>query len=318
MTALTPRDRRAVTLGVAVLGAAFALAFGVRPALASLAARRDAAAQAQELLDRERALLTEAPTLPAQIATRRAALAQRATRVVRSDQPETAALTLATRLRSVAREAEVRLLDVSDAPADTLPGALTIARVTIRGESDVRGLLRFVRAVEGERLDGRFAALTITPSSSRVAGGSADADAHLLMVTATVEVPVVPAVADVQRGSAAPEPIVDRALDGAVLRTIADNPFAPDRVPGPVFRAVAAPVTTVTAAAPVQVRLIGTVVAGAGRSFVMCVEGSGAAKVVYVGGRIGALTLRSIEQGMATFTDGAGRAVVLRVPRGGE
>jgi hypothetical protein len=318
MTALGARDRRAITLGATVLVSAFALVYGVRPALAAFGARRDAAAQAQELLDRERALIAEAPTFPAQIAARRAALAQRAARAVRSDQPETAALTLATRIRTVARGAEVRILESSEAPVDSLAGGLALARVTVRGESDVRGLLRFIRALEGEQAGARFAALTVSPSSSRIAGASADAEAHLLMLTATVEAPVVPSGASADRVGVAAEPVVDHALDAAVARTIADNPFAPDRVPGPPFRIVAAPVTTVTAAPRAPVRLIGTVVEGSGRSFVMCAEGSKAAQVVYVGGRIGELTLRSIEQGMATFTDGAGRAVVLRVPRGGE
>ncbi len=107
------------------------------------------------------------------------------------------------------------------------------------------------------------------------------------------------------------------ATDAEVARTIAGDLFSSDRsashVPYRIERAgSASPV-----AAPLPLRLIGTVTVAGGRSFAMCQVGADPPRVVYPGQRIGAMRLESVSQGSATFTDNAGVRVVLRVSRAG-
>ena len=123
--------------------------------------------------------------------------------------------------------------------------------------------------------------------------------------------PVVQPTA-INSADAALAPITQIAID----RTVAHNPFSPDRTPGPAYRVVKAgtALPLVTAA---EVRLVGTVVRDGAPSFVLCQEGPLSARVVYPGQRIGALTLLSVQAGSATFTDTGGARVVLRVAKGG-
>lgn len=112
--------------------------------------------------------------------------------------------------------------------------------------------------------------------------------------------------------TAASDPVTQSAVD----RTVAHNPFSPDRTPGPAYRVVKAGTALPLVTAAV-VRLVGTVVRDGALSFVLCQEGPLPARVVYPGQRIGALTLLSVQAGSATFTDTGGARVVLRVAKGG-
>lgn len=103
-----------------------------------------------------------------------------------------------------------------------------------------------------------------------------------------------------------------------IARLIARDPFSPLRAaPDVPYRIGAAGTDSIFMRSPVPVRLLGTIVRAAGRSFAMCrIEGE-PARVVYPGDRIGELTLESVSQGSANFIDDAGARVVLRVPRTG-
>ncbi len=109
------------------------------------------------------------------------------------------------------------------------------------------------------------------------------------------------------------------SIESAELaRTIALAPFSPRRAPPEVVYTIGRPASPAApVVAPSTILLLGTVVSESGRSFAMCQEGGGPPKLVYPGQRIGTLTLESVSQGSAIFTDIAGSRVVLRVPKAG-
>ena len=106
--------------------------------------------------------------------------------------------------------------------------------------------------------------------------------------------------------------------DGDITATIAADLFAPDRtaptIPYRIAR-VAAGISPLVVVQPVVV--IGTVINANGRSFAMCQLGADAPRVVYVGQRIGTLTLVSVGQGSAVFTNETGARVVINALKAG-
>lgn len=100
---------------------------------------------------------------------------------------------------------------------------------------------------------------------------------------------------------------------------VAHDPFSPFRTaPEVPYRIGAVVADSIFMRTAQPVRLLGTIVGGAGRSFAMCrIEGQ-PARVVYPGERIGGMTLERVFQGSAIFIDEAGARVELRVPRTGE
>ena len=123
-----------------------------------------------------------------------------------------------------------------------------------------------------------------------------------------------PAALTVQHADIPPAAPTDIELAHA----IATDLFAVDRVAPAVRYRLARASAGAAAAEPPPVRLIGTVIVAAGRSFAMCQLGADQPRLVYPGQRIGAMKLESVSQGSATFTDDAGARVVLRVARAGE
>jgi len=101
-------------------------------------------------------------------------------------------------------------------------------------------------------------------------------------------------------------------------RLLAHDPFSPVRsAPDVPYRIASASAPAVVAEAPRPVRLLGTVVRPTGRSFAMCQLGAEQPRMVYQGDKIGNLTLQSVAQGSAVFSDEDGKKVVLQVPRSG-
>ena len=106
--------------------------------------------------------------------------------------------------------------------------------------------------------------------------------------------------------------------DGDIAATISADLFAPDRTAPTIPYRIAR--VTAAVAPPVFVQpvvVIGTVINANGRSFAMCQVGAEAPRVVYVGQRIGTLTLVSVGQGSAVFTNETGARVVINALKAG-
>jgi hypothetical protein len=114
----------------------------------------------------------------------------------------------------------------------------------------------------------------------------------------------------------------DTTSDDLIADAVDRDPFSPARErPARAYGAPAAAVVLNPAAAAPMIattpRLIGTVIAPATGSFVICQLGEGAPQVLHVGQHVGTYVLRSITQGAATFVRENGERLELRVPRNG-
>jgi hypothetical protein len=108
---------------------------------------------------------------------------------VRSGARATAFSQLTERLRATARRSEVAILQVTEVGADSLGDGLQLLRLSIRSESDIGGLARFLRAVESDPLRIRTSRMFIERGAQGVPGaddGSTDGR-NVLFMTATVE-----------------------------------------------------------------------------------------------------------------------------------
>ena len=126
-------------------------------------------------------------------------------------------------------------------------------------------------------------------------------------------------VADAPELSAiAPATRTTATSDGEIAATISADLFAPDRTAPTIPYRIARVTAGVVPAVFVQpVVVIGTVINANGRSFAMCQLGAEAPRVVYVGQRIGTLTLVSVGQGSAVFTNETGARVVINALKAG-
>ena len=131
--------------------------------------------------------------------------------------------------------------------------------------------------------------------------------------------PSTPTVADVPELSVAASGAGGVATsDGDIAATILADIFAPDRTAPTIPYRIAR--VTGGVAPPVFVQpvvVIGTITNANGRSFAMCQLGADAPRVVYVGQRIGTLTLVSVGPGSAVFTNETGARVVINALKAG-
>ena len=178
MPPVSARDRRALVIGALVLAPAFGVAYGVRPFARALSERHLAAAQLRELLARERALVAEAPRIPAATAAGRAALEAELPRAIRGAAIATASVRLADYLRAAARAHEVLVVQTTELPADSLMGGIEVLRLSVKAESDLAGILRFLRAIETGAPNVRLTNVSVEragPGRSGVTAAAADA-----------------------------------------------------------------------------------------------------------------------------------------------
>jgi hypothetical protein len=186
---MSPRDRRALILGAAVLAPAFLVIWGVRPYLAALSDTRQRLAVEREALARERAAVSAARRNPnlqhvADSATRAAA-----PRLFAGRDDVMASAELASYLGDVARRHHVWLQDASTRAATTAEGDVRTLHVDIRAESDLRGILEFLQGLESGGKLVRVDRLDISRQPSR----SDENGAETLALSATVAAFAIPA-----------------------------------------------------------------------------------------------------------------------------
>lgn len=191
MAPLAARDRRAIVLGAFVLLPAFGLAYGARPFVRALGERRDAAGQQGDLLARERALVNRAPEIPAATAASRSALERELPRSIRSADAATASVRLADYVRGAARAHEVLVVQSTELPADSLVGGIEVLRLSVKVESDLAGILRFLRALETGAPRVRVTALSVERAGPSASGAAATDGREVLSLAAILEAPLV-------------------------------------------------------------------------------------------------------------------------------
>jgi hypothetical protein len=164
--ALSERDRRALLLGALVLGPLLLWVGVVRPYVRTIEDYRDRLVAEHALLDREKAVLAEVPALPTRLEEARSALAQWNARFVQSANPALAEAEVTSLMETIARDSRVLLQEVGamTLPPDVVaPEGLVPFRLSVRGESDFEGVLRFLHGMEQDPLLLRIVGLSMEP-----------------------------------------------------------------------------------------------------------------------------------------------------------
>lgn len=165
--ALSERDRRALLLGLAILAPAILWLAVLRPYRAALTDLQDRLVSERGLLEREKAVLAEAGTFPTRLQQARTAINQWDARFVRSPNPALAEAEVTSVLEEVARDNRVLLQEARSMvipPGTTAPAGLQPMRLSVTGESDFEGVLRFLNGMEQHPLLLRVVGLSVEPA----------------------------------------------------------------------------------------------------------------------------------------------------------
>ncbi len=150
---LNGRDRRALILGVWLLGPALAYVWIVKPVIADLADAKERLLSERDLLVRERALLATAPILPASIARADSALAQAQTRLFTGSDPVAATAALARHVTDRAARHRVLVQGSEARDPELLDQDLLRLVVEVRAIGDLAGVTAWLADLEdGTRL----------------------------------------------------------------------------------------------------------------------------------------------------------------------
>jgi hypothetical protein len=162
---LAPRDRRAVLLGMLALLPALLYIAAVRPYRAALEDVRERAAAERSLLEREEALVAGAAAGPGMESLHSTAQ-QAALRLVSAANVPLAEAEVTTFLEELALLSRVLLQElrgVEPRRGETFTGTLRPIRLSVRGESDLEGIMTFLQRIENSPLLMRINELAIEP-----------------------------------------------------------------------------------------------------------------------------------------------------------
>jgi hypothetical protein len=186
------RDRRAVMIGAVILVPSLLYVYAARPIARAIADKRTAAVQQTDLLARERAVIELAPRFPALRVEASQRLDAELKRTIKSEAAVTANVKLADYVRQIGRAHELLVTDAAEAPGDSLTPGVMLLRLSVHGESDLQGILGFLRAIENGSMHARVASLQIEKARGRtMPNGQGEDPREILTLTATIEAPAV-------------------------------------------------------------------------------------------------------------------------------
>ena len=146
---MSASDRRALLLGAAIVVPSLFFVFGVKPYRSALADVQQQLGMERDAFARERAAVSAARLNPQMQHVADSAMQAMAPRLFAGRDDVMASAEVATYLGGVARSSHVWLQDASTRPATALDGGVRALHVEIRGESDLRGILEFIKSLEG-------------------------------------------------------------------------------------------------------------------------------------------------------------------------
>lgn len=150
---MTPRDRRALLLGAAVIVPAVLGSLVLRPVVALYGADRAALHAERQLLVRELGLLRDSAALAEQARMLEAALAAETPGLFTGSDPFAASAGLAAYVGDLARRHRVLVRRAETRPPVALAGGLVAVEVVVQAASDFQGVLDFLSGLEqGPRL----------------------------------------------------------------------------------------------------------------------------------------------------------------------
>lgn len=200
---MQPRERRTILGGAAILIVGLGWVYGVKPMRAAMADLNDQIAIEREALAREQSAVQEATRSPARKRVADSAMIAAQSKLFSGANDVAAGAELATYLGDVARRTHVWLANASTKPATSsasrssaatqapvAPDAIRPLRVVLRAETDFRGILDFLDALErGDKV--------VTVESLDIAKTlrAGDEDRETLSISATVVGYALPRVA---------------------------------------------------------------------------------------------------------------------------
>lgn len=175
---LAPRDRRAITLGAAVLLPALLWVGAIRPYRAALEDVRERTAAERALLERELALL-QADATPALMSDLHARAERASLRLVSAANVPLAEAEVTVFLQELAQLSRVLLQELRGVEPRRGGGAeasttLRPIRLAVRGESDMEGVMTFLQRIESSPLLLRVTELSIEPQRAGAGGMGMD------------------------------------------------------------------------------------------------------------------------------------------------
>jgi hypothetical protein len=166
-TAMTAKDRRALTLGLSVVLPALFFVFGVKPYLAAVKDTKAKVYDERRRLSSELAAIAAAKKNPDLQRKADSGMRAMAPRLFTGHDDNGAAADMANQIGVVALQHDVVLKDATPRPSTSDPSGVHTLHVQISAESDLQGLLGFVEELErGEKLL-RIDRLDITPSRAK-------------------------------------------------------------------------------------------------------------------------------------------------------
>ncbi len=150
---LSPRDRRALSLGALVLLPSLFFIWAVKPFLATLSESRDFLSVERAALSRERAAVSAAQRNPGMQQLADSLMRAMSPRLFAGRDDVMATAELVSHLGAIAAEHNVWLQNATTRPAEVGDAGVRTLHVALRAESDIEGVLRFLQALEqGEKL----------------------------------------------------------------------------------------------------------------------------------------------------------------------
>lgn len=178
---MSPRDRRAVLVGAAILLPALFFIWGVRPYLGALDDARQELAAQREALSREQSAVNSARENPRLRQLADSAMQAMQPKLFNGRDDTMASALLASYVGDLAAKSRVWLQDANTRAAIVGKDGVRALQVEIRGQSDLRGTLRFLNALErGSKL------VRVDKLDVSRAPGSADDPMETLTITATI------------------------------------------------------------------------------------------------------------------------------------
>lgn len=171
---LSPRDRRALRIGLLLAVPILAWTFLVRPYRASLADLKAQVEVERGLLAREEALLASADVLPARAGEAAAHVERAERRLVSGANVALVEGKVIDHLESLAQASRVLLLEIRGLQPDRRDAESEVVqpiRLAVQAESDLDGVTRLLHSIEESRLLLRVEELSVEPQLSRAESG---------------------------------------------------------------------------------------------------------------------------------------------------
>jgi hypothetical protein len=148
LSTMSASDRRALFIGAVIVVPSLLFVFGVKPWRAALTDVQTQLTVEREAYARERAAVSAAQRNPLMQHVADSAMQATAPRLFAGRDDVMASAEVATYLGETARANHVWLQEAATRPATALDGGVRTLHVEVRGESDLRGILGFLKTLE--------------------------------------------------------------------------------------------------------------------------------------------------------------------------